>query len=212
MPAALPWQKRPPSLFARILAWCNGRVRGIASFAHRRLRSAEAIVADAGSSGEAPDLPRHSYDVSLLFRRMAALQVDRDELASDDPLLFRELQANMHIVSQQGTLCVGSRAGVRRARESRLARILPQCHDAECSWRRAKLRAGGAIPAHSPFHRLLGRRVIGSRRANAMSRLSEPATRDACIKAVRCRQGVKPGSVPTLWPRSAPTPTHSRSP
>jgi len=93
MPAALPWQKRPPSLFARILAWCNGRVRGIASFAHRRLRSAEAIVADAGSSGEAPDLPRHSYDVSLLFRRMAALQVDRDELASDDPLLFRELQA-----------------------------------------------------------------------------------------------------------------------
>ena len=93
MPAALPWQKRPPSLFARILAWCNGRVRGIASFAHRRLRFAEAIVADAGSSGEAPDLPRHSYDVSLLFRRMAALQVDRDELASDDPLLFRELQA-----------------------------------------------------------------------------------------------------------------------
>ena len=93
MPAALPWQKRPPSLFARSLAWCNGRVRGIASFAHRRLRSAEAIVADAGSSGEAPDLPRHSYDVSLLFRRMAALQVDRDELASDDPLLFRELQA-----------------------------------------------------------------------------------------------------------------------
>ena len=93
MPAALPWQKRPPSLFARILAWCNGRVRGIASFAHRRLSSAEAIIADAGSSGEAPDLPRHSYDVSLLFRRMAALQVDRDELASDDPLLFRELQA-----------------------------------------------------------------------------------------------------------------------
>ncbi len=30
---------------------------------------------------------------SLLFRRMAALQVDRDEIASNDPLLFRELQA-----------------------------------------------------------------------------------------------------------------------
>jgi len=39
-----------------------------------------------------PDLPRHFYDASLLFRRMAALQVDRDELASNDPLLFRELQ------------------------------------------------------------------------------------------------------------------------
>src|SRR5262249_61501852 len=35
---------------------------------------------------------RHSYDASLLFRRMAALQIDRDELASNDPLLFRELQ------------------------------------------------------------------------------------------------------------------------
>jgi len=83
MPAALPWQKRRRSLFARILAWCNGRIRGIASFAHGRLD---------GSSGEAPDLPRHSYDASLLFRRMAALQIGRDELASNDPLLFRELQ------------------------------------------------------------------------------------------------------------------------
>ena len=72
MSAALPWQKRRPSLFARILAWCNGRIRGIASFAHGRLSSAEAgyVVADDGSSGEAPDLPRHSYDASLLFRRM----------------------------------------------------------------------------------------------------------------------------------------------
>ena len=26
MPAALPWQKRRPSLFAHILAWCNGRI------------------------------------------------------------------------------------------------------------------------------------------------------------------------------------------
>src|SRR5262245_49669613 len=95
MLAALPWQKRRPSLFARILAWCNGRATAIASFAHGRLSSAQAsdVVADAGSSGEAPDLPRHSYDASLLFRRMAALQIDRDELASNDPLLFRELQA-----------------------------------------------------------------------------------------------------------------------
>jgi hypothetical protein len=40
-----------------------------------------------------PDFPRHSYDASLLFRRMAALQVDREEIARDDPLLFREFQA-----------------------------------------------------------------------------------------------------------------------
>jgi len=46
----------------------------------------------------APVLPRQKrplsllFDASLLFRRMAALQIDRDELASNDPLLFRELQ------------------------------------------------------------------------------------------------------------------------
>jgi hypothetical protein len=94
MPAALPWQKRRPSLFARILAWCSDRVRRIAPFAGERLTTqASNVVQDAGPSGEASDLPRYSYDASLLFRRMAALQVDRNELASDDPLLFRELQA-----------------------------------------------------------------------------------------------------------------------
>jgi|GraSoiStandDraft_30_1057271.scaffolds.fasta_scaffold567444_2 hypothetical protein len=95
MPATLPRQKRRPSLFASILAWCNNRVRAIAPSAGERLTAAQTsdVVADAGPSGEAPDLPHYSYDASLLFRRMAALQVDRDELASDDPLLFRELQA-----------------------------------------------------------------------------------------------------------------------
>jgi hypothetical protein len=94
MPAVLPRQKRRPSLFARILAWCNDRVRELAPFSHECLSPAQAsdVVGDARSSGEAPDIARYSYDASLLFRRMAALQVDRDELASDDPLLFRELQ------------------------------------------------------------------------------------------------------------------------
>jgi len=94
MPAARPWQKCRPFLFARILAWCNDRVRAIASIAHGRLSAADTrdVVADAGLSGEAPDLARYSYDASLLFRRMAALRVDREELASNDPLLYRELQ------------------------------------------------------------------------------------------------------------------------
>ena len=93
MPAALPRQRRRLSLFEPILAWCTDRVRAIALFAHGRLSPAQAtdVVGDAHSSGEAP--ARYSYDASLLFRRMAALQVDRDELASNDPLLFRELQA-----------------------------------------------------------------------------------------------------------------------
>jgi hypothetical protein len=95
MPAVFPRQKRRPSLFAPILAWCSDRVRAIASFVRGRRSYAQGrdVVADARLSGEAPDLPPYSYDASLLFRRMAALRIDRDELASDDPLLFRELQA-----------------------------------------------------------------------------------------------------------------------
>ena len=94
MSIGLPWQKRSPSLFAPILAWWNDRVRAIAPFAHARLSPSPAsdVICDARWPGEAPALARYSYDASLLFRRMAALQVDRDELASDDPLLFRELQ------------------------------------------------------------------------------------------------------------------------
>ncbi len=38
------------------------------------------------------------YDASLLFRHMEELRIDRDRLASDDPLLFRELQG-------RGALC-----------------------------------------------------------------------------------------------------------
>jgi hypothetical protein len=94
MPMALPWQRRRPSLFAHILAWCNDRVSANAFSAHERLGPAPAsdVICDARWPDQAPDLARYSYDASLLFRRMAALQVERDELASDDPLLFRELQ------------------------------------------------------------------------------------------------------------------------
>jgi hypothetical protein len=33
-----------------------------------------------------------AYDVRLLLRRLAMLNIDQQELANDDPLLFRELQ------------------------------------------------------------------------------------------------------------------------
>lgn len=36
--------------------------------------------------------PPWSYDASLLYRRMALIEIDRNELAKDEPLLFRELQ------------------------------------------------------------------------------------------------------------------------
>ena len=52
-------------------------------------------------AGQPPDLDQANkpladfspyYDASLLQRRMDELRIDRDQLASDDPLLFRELQ------------------------------------------------------------------------------------------------------------------------
>jgi hypothetical protein len=92
MPLALPWQRRRPSLFARIAAWCNDRVGANAARGRLDPSPASDVICDARWPGEAPALARYSYDASLLFRRMAALRVDRDELASDDPLLFRELQ------------------------------------------------------------------------------------------------------------------------
>jgi hypothetical protein len=96
MPTALARQKRGMSVFASFVAWCDDRFRGILAPLVRAYRSggqtADA-VGIARSAGEAPDPPRYHYDASLLFRRMAALQIDRDELASDDPLLFGELQA-----------------------------------------------------------------------------------------------------------------------
>jgi len=41
---------------------------------------------------EISELPRHVYDAGLLFRCMNMLQVEKCDLAADDPLLFRELQ------------------------------------------------------------------------------------------------------------------------
>jgi hypothetical protein len=39
-----------------------------------------------------PELPSYVYDGSLLFHCMELLQIDRGDLAYNDPLLFRELQ------------------------------------------------------------------------------------------------------------------------
>jgi hypothetical protein len=44
------------------------------------------------SDAEVMAIPRYHYDASLLFRRMILLQIDRRELARDEPLLLRELQ------------------------------------------------------------------------------------------------------------------------
>lgn len=45
---------------------------------------------------------RHGrFDAGLLFSRMERLQIDEDELAQDDPLLFRELQGRCTLCPSQ---------------------------------------------------------------------------------------------------------------
>src|SRR5262245_48697362 len=94
MPAARHQQNRRPSFIVSILSWCGRYARVIAPAAVNRFIATQpsSVVEHRDVSGGIPELPRHAYDASLLFRRMAALQIDRDDLASDDPLLFRELQ------------------------------------------------------------------------------------------------------------------------
>jgi hypothetical protein len=126
MPVFPPQQKRHLSVFAPILAWCHDRIRGIvAPPEHERggLGEVSGVVLDSTRSGGGmPDRARYCYDASLLFRRMAILQVDRDELASDDPLLFRELQGLCTLCRSKGR-CVrdlaleGKEAGRQEWRE-----------------------------------------------------------------------------------------------
>ena len=94
MPPLPPQERRRLPLSSPMLAWCKHRVRQVFQFVRELRGAARSDVGEPGPpSGEAAELPRYSYDASLLFRRMATLQVDRDEIASDDPLLFREFQA-----------------------------------------------------------------------------------------------------------------------
>ncbi len=106
MPAMPPQQTRRGSIFAPILAWCHDRVGGILAPLEREHvgpGGVSGVVRDSATSGaEMPNHARYCYDASLLFRRMAILQIDRDELASDDPLLFRELQGLCTLCRSKG--------------------------------------------------------------------------------------------------------------
>ena len=75
-------QEKHLSVFAPLLGWWRNRRRAKA-----------AAPPSLPAAVDEPALPAAClYDGSLLFRCMDMLQIDRDALASDDPLLFRELQ------------------------------------------------------------------------------------------------------------------------
>lgn len=86
----LPWGSHvyQSSWFAGLMSRCHHHLSKLMGNASRSTASDVPTPGDSQVAG----LPRYSYDASLLFRRMALLQIDRDELAKDEPLLLRELQ------------------------------------------------------------------------------------------------------------------------
>ncbi len=74
-------QEKHLSVFASLLGWWRSRRRADA-----------AAPAPVPAAIDEPPPAACLYDGSLLFRCMDMLQIDRDALASEDPLLFRELQ------------------------------------------------------------------------------------------------------------------------
>jgi hypothetical protein len=92
---ALPLKTSPETIFTPFLEWCYERIRASLLPLDREHLAPTVAVQEASSVNTSGDLlPGLTpyYDASLLFRHMERLQVDRDELARDDPLLFRELQ------------------------------------------------------------------------------------------------------------------------
>jgi hypothetical protein len=72
-------QEKHLSVLAALLGWW-------------RNRKAAALPPVPAAIGEPAPPAARLYDGSLLFGCMDMLQIDRDELANNDPLLFRELQ------------------------------------------------------------------------------------------------------------------------
>jgi hypothetical protein len=90
----MPSPQQDPSVLASVLAWCRNCLRAVAA---RPLRGADAqrAIGRAATAPAACETPAPGYNIlngGLLFSCMDMLAIDRNELAQDDPLLFRELQ------------------------------------------------------------------------------------------------------------------------
>jgi hypothetical protein len=76
-------QEKHLSVLGTLRGWWRNR---------RRANTAAALPPMPPAIDELAPPAACLYDGSLLFRCMDMLQIDRDELAKNDPLLFRELQ------------------------------------------------------------------------------------------------------------------------
>ena len=92
----LPPQRCWSVIVAALERWYDRTVASMLRFGRGRLNrgGTRRLAQDSGApSFKVPEIASHvAYDASLLFRRMAMLHIGRNELAMDDPLLFRELQ------------------------------------------------------------------------------------------------------------------------
>jgi hypothetical protein len=90
-----PGARHGGSRVASALAWCCSQLGKLLPPKREPLQAGKISRAEGNcrpSAADILDMPRYCYDASLMFRRMTLLQIDRDELARDEPLLLRELQ------------------------------------------------------------------------------------------------------------------------
>jgi hypothetical protein len=83
----------PPSGRTRLIEINAWTPKGAPMFSTRINEEEDSMLGPPSQEqGDWGALARYCYDASLLFQRMAGLRIDSEELATDDPLLFRELQ------------------------------------------------------------------------------------------------------------------------
>jgi hypothetical protein len=87
--------------------------------------------------------PRHFYDASLMFRRMALNQIDQAELMEKDPLLFCELQG-ICTLCRSKEQCVVDLANETGDEPGGLAQLLPKRNGICCTRDAAALWIGWA--------------------------------------------------------------------
>jgi hypothetical protein len=106
----MPAGKNHPSVLTSVLEWCRNRMgAGALPRSEQGIPGTVERPPQPAAGSETPEPPGRSFDAVPLFRCMDMLQIDRIELATDDPLLFREFQGLCSLCPSK-TECVGDLA------------------------------------------------------------------------------------------------------
>ena len=85
-------REKRPTVLAAVLQWCRNRGAATAVRYSPNQDAGGGVMRPAMDVFEAAAPPRYHFYASLLFACMDRFHVDRGELASEEPLRFRELQ------------------------------------------------------------------------------------------------------------------------